>query len=199
MERHPQQATMGALDPSRHGPEAAAPHVALLRQAMDLIADLDDDVYAATSSIAPGGGIGAHLRHCLDFYDCFLRGAPLGFIDYTARGRDRATSTDRDVALGRMARILLALERIPRGLQSVGVRPEEAEEGVWIPSTVARELEFVRTHTVHHFALIAILLRAAGIETDPSFGVAPSTLRARSQTAATHAVPSGSAERCPAS
>jgi hypothetical protein len=35
------------------------------------------------------------------------------------------------------------------------------------------------SHAVHHFALIAMILRAHGIDVDPKFGVAPSTLRDR--------------------
>jgi len=165
--------------------DPVAPHMRLLRQGMDLLAGLDDDVYAAMFPIAPRGGIGGHIRHCLDFYDCFLRGAPLGFVDYTARGRDPETAVRREVAIGRMARLLLDLERLPRPFQIVGVRPEESgDDQDWIPSTVARELEFLRTHTVHHFALIAMLLRSAGIETEDSFGVAPSTLRGQPRAAA---------------
>lgn len=186
MDRHTAQATAGTLSTaSRIATDPVEPHARLIRQGMDLLAGIDDDVYAAKLPIAPRGGIGGHIRHCLDFYDCFLRGAPLGFVDYTARGRDAATATSREVALGRMARILLDLERLPRPFQIVGVRPEESrDDQEWIPSTVARELEFLRTHTVHHFALIAILLRSAGIETEASFGVAPSTLCAEPRAAA---------------
>ena len=62
------------------------------------------------------------------------------------------------------------------------VRMEDAPEGcpaAWMPSSVARELQAVRSHTIHHFALIAMTLRAWGIEVDSTFGVAPSTLRYR--------------------
>ena len=42
-----------------------------------------------------------------------------------------------------------------------------------------RELLFLISHTVHHFALIAFMLRSFGIEPGDKFGVAPSTLRYR--------------------
>ena len=31
----------------------------------------------------------------------------------------------------------------------------EIESGNWLPSSIAREVEFVHSHTVHHHALIA--------------------------------------------
>jgi hypothetical protein len=40
---------------------------------------------------------------------------------------------------------------------------------------MARELGMLLSHTVHHYALIAMLLRARGIEPPADFGVAPST------------------------
>jgi hypothetical protein len=43
-------------------------------------------------------------------------------------------------------------------------------------STVARELQFLLSHTVHHYALIALILRLQGFEPGEEFGVAPSTL-----------------------
>jgi hypothetical protein len=44
-------------------------------------------------------------------------------------------------------------------------------------SSVSRELQVLSSHTIHHFALIAMTLRAHGVDLDPEFGMAPSTLR----------------------
>ena len=48
---------------------------------------------------------------------------------------------------------------------------------VWSRSSVLRELDFLRSHTVHHYSLIAMLLRLHEIDPGAEFGVAPSTLR----------------------
>jgi hypothetical protein len=37
-------------------------------------------------------------------------------------------------------------------------------------------LQFLCSHTVHHFALIKLLLDGTGVDLAPEFGVAPSTL-----------------------
>ena len=46
------------------------------------------------------------------------------------------------------------------------------EEGVRLLERLDDEL-----HTIHHFSLMAILLRFEGIEPGEEFGVAPATLR----------------------
>ena len=51
------------------------------------------------------------------------------------------------------------------------------EESTVSPSTIERELKFLVSHTVHHYAIIALQLRHQGVEPGPEFGVAPSTLR----------------------
>jgi len=40
-------------------------------------------------------------------------------------------------------------------------------------------LQALSSHTIHHFALIAVTLRLHGIQVDPNFGMSPSTLRYR--------------------
>ncbi|MBP6670575.1 MAG: hypothetical protein KA180_14065, partial [Gemmatimonadales bacterium] len=49
----------------------------------------------------------------------------------------------------------------------------------WSDSSVKRELQFLVSHTVHHYALIKELLRREGFDPGAEFGVAPSTLQAR--------------------
>ena len=51
------------------------------------------------------------------------------------------------------------------------------EEQQWSRSTLRRELQFLLSHTIHHFALIGLLLSFHGVEPGEEFGVAPSTLK----------------------
>jgi uncharacterized damage-inducible protein DinB len=44
-----------------------------------------------------------------------------------------------------------------------------------VRSSVGRELAFVVSHTIHHCAVIALLLRDLGVAVPPRFGYAPST------------------------
>ena len=165
--------------------------LALLRQAVTLLEGLPDSLYTCTTSFTPGGTVGRHIRHCLDFFELFFDGLPAGRIDYAARRRNPAVESSRSVALTGLAELEQRLATHD-GLdlrRSILVRPEDDESdprdpGAWFRSSIGRELRFLASHTVHHFALIAVLLRFLGHQIDSEFGVAPSTLRHRKLDAA---------------
>ena len=68
------------------GDEIIDTNRALLRDSIDLLERLPADVYA-TPHLEGASSIGAHIRHVLEHYDCFLVGLQRGAIDYTARAR----------------------------------------------------------------------------------------------------------------
>lgn len=152
----------------------------LLEDGVRLLEQLDDEVYAKTSVLSPRGSVGGHLRHCIDFYKSFLNGLESGRIDYNCRQRDSFIETDRRHAIDEIRRLIAELReilpifRIAPILISIEDNPYHES---WCGSSVVRELEFLRSHTIHHFSLMAILLRFEGIEPGEEFGVAPSTLR----------------------
>jgi hypothetical protein len=47
---------------------------------------------------------------------------------------------------------------------------------VSITSTVDRELMALITHSIHHLAIIALIVKSYGYEMDDDFGKAPSTI-----------------------
>ena len=157
-------------------------NVALLTQGADLLERIDDAQYLRSDPLSPGGGISLHMRHCLEFYACFLRGLPKGRIDYVRRERGGAIERSRVAGLREVRATIAALERLEGAaiVPALAVRAEECADDVeedWTSSTAAREMQFLASHTTHHFAVVAILLRSAGIEPPAEFGVAPSTLR----------------------
>jgi len=163
----------------------AADNIGFLEQGIRLIERLDD----ASFTRAPGGpfrgGVGPQFRHCLDLYDCFLRGLDDGRVDYAARERDNRVESDRERAGESARRIIELLSRLDASrLQSgLAVRSEIEPGGrpvEWNASSVGRELQFLLSHTIHHYALIGAMLTQQGIELAgdlADFGVAPSTLR----------------------
>jgi hypothetical protein len=155
--------------------------VRVLEQALALLERLDDRLYSGTAGLPVRSGVGSHLRHCLDFYQSFLEGARAGVVDYNRRERDELVARDRACAAVRVEIVienLLALTDLD-GDAPLLVSPEDTEPGAagaWCASTIARELQFLLSHTVHHYALIALILRLQGFEPGEEFGVAPSTL-----------------------
>jgi hypothetical protein len=159
-----------------------AANIRWLRQALRLLERLDDTVYfAAAPGFAPHRA-GSHLRHVVEFYQCFLEALDSSHIDYDARRRDEAMERSRDAASMAIRSVIRALET-RRGLEEriVWVRMEDAKatgmRDSFMESSISRELQLLSSHTVHHFALIAVTLRAHGIQMEPDFGMAPSTLR----------------------
>jgi hypothetical protein len=154
-----------------------AANLHILQQGEALLRRLGDDVYTRCLPAVFGSSIGAHIRHNLDHYACFLNDLPAGSIDYTARPRDAHAETECAVALAEIARIGEAFAALELNGGALRVRSESNPHGTPAPSSMARELEFLLSHTVHHYAIVAILCRLQGVDIDSGFGVAPSTLR----------------------
>ncbi len=162
----------------------ARQNIHFLEQGLDLLAAVTDSQFADKGLFGQASA-GAHLRHVLDAYRCFLMGLDSALVDYDARERDRRIETDRDVAAGAIAHLIDRLSGLPEDVleRELKVQVDTAawEQGktLWTRSTAARELQFLLSHTVHHYALIALILRGHGYDPGPEFGVAPSTLEYR--------------------
>jgi uncharacterized damage-inducible protein DinB len=158
-------------------------NVCWLRQVAALLDRISDTAYTASPGNLAPHRAGSHLRHILEFYECFLAGLPGSRIDYDARRRDLSLESTRKAAQERIRSIMDRLECEPslRTDSVVWVRIEDSSEaGIrepFIISSIGRELQALSSHTIHHFALIAIVLRSLGIPVDPELGMAPSTLR----------------------
>jgi len=157
-------------------------NVAFLRQGAALIEKLTDEQYANAPRNFERGGVGAHFRHILDHYDCFLDGLGRGRIDYDARHRDPRVEHDRGFVLSKLEALCESIATLDASAASVSVEAtllcgEPAGSApTWSATSVTRELQFLASHTVHHYAVIAAMLRPQGIEPGIDFGVAPSTL-----------------------
>ena len=126
--------------------------------------------------------MGAHIRHILDRFLCFLAGLPEASIDYDARKRDKSIENNLDAAtfaLASVARRIESLDMLNTLGTSISVRESVHHLGpsVAMPSTVGRELMGLVTHSIHHLAIIALIVKSYGYEIDSDFGKAPSTIR----------------------
>ncbi len=151
-----------------------------LEQAIELLGRLPERAYVRIGE-RHARTVGPHLRHVLDHYAAFSAGLPGLRVDYDARQREPRLESDLTFAAARMREIIGELVLVEEELMDlpIEVRLEaggsEAEQ--WSHSTVRRELQFLLSHTVHHFALIAVLLERFEISVPEDFGVAPSTLK----------------------
>src|SRR3954470_3332764 len=104
-------------------------NVRWLRQALRLLERLSDNAYSTTPRGVAPHRAGAHLRHVLEFYQCFLEAISLSHIDYDARRRDEAVERSRHAAAASVRSIIRSLETCPdlRGERIIWVRMEDAE------------------------------------------------------------------------
>ena len=153
----------------------------VLGQALDLVDGMDIATYTAAAPDAGLASVGEHLRHALDLYRVFLDGVADGRVDYELRERDPCIEQDPAVGVACAREVLRGLAALDDGDAELQVRSDsvalDGEEQPFARSTVERELQFLMSHAIHHFALIAANLRLQGHEPAAGFGIAPSTLR----------------------
>lgn len=180
---------------SNKNTDLVATNIAWLQQALELIGRMDEASFASAPKTLAGYRVGSHLRHILEFYECFLSGIEWLRIDYDARRRDETVENSRFAASERIRLLIRRLEHDPRLDEdtAVLVRIEDAagrSGDPWLMSSIGRELQALSSHTIHHFALIAVTLAAHGVAVDPDFGMSSSTIRFNTARAAAAAAPS---------
>ena len=149
-----------------------------LERLRELLVTIPGDSYHV-SQAKQSGSVGAHVRHCLDHAHALLSCSPGGELTYDSRLRGTAVETDVRAALGEIKRLHLALSDLdpvcldqPLTLRSMMRRNGES---VFVKTTLGRELAFVVQHTIHHCAIIGLLLDQVGVAVPRQFGYAPST------------------------
>lgn len=151
---------------------------AQLRALGSIVENMPDDLFTAKGGRA-SGSIGEHVRHSLDHARALLSLGDGEELTYDARLRGTPVETSAGVAAQAIlgtCRDLDALTAVPLDRPIRLCLIEEAGRSApEVMSTLGRELAFVVQHTIHHCALIALLLERRGIPTPARFGYAPST------------------------
>ena len=168
---------LATVEPAGHPADALRDR---LDELMRLVMTLPVGVYAARTTGA-SGAIGGHVRHILDHVAALAAAPPATVLSYDGRVRGTTIETDPGAAVREMMRLDAALERwsdrpldAPIAVAAI-VSPDGRTVTGW--SSFGRELAFVLSHTIHHQAIVALLLESQGYRlVDDRFGVAPSTL-----------------------
>jgi uncharacterized damage-inducible protein DinB len=153
----------------------------LLDELESLLTEVESNVYCARFATEVSGSIGEHVRHCLDHISALLAADPSTMLSYDRRQRGTTVETDAAEAVRQILRLKRGIEAwSTRSLDetirvSSMISPSGAVVTGW--STLARELAFVVSHTIHHQAIIGVLLAIHGTAVPDRFGHSPSTPR----------------------
>lgn len=157
-------------------------NIFFLEQGIELLESVSDELYTSNNGMYTKSGIGIHFRHIIEHYFSLIH-CEDGLIDYDARERDLHLENDRSFMISSMKQVIGNLKNLEeeRLLQEeILVRSNEGINEKKAPlskSTRRRELQFLISHTVHHYALIGLILKTMGFNPKDDFGVAPSTLK----------------------
>ena len=102
-------------------------------------------------------------------------------MDYDCRVRDSRLERELPLAKAILQGVVTDLAEIePADLdRDLQVKMDCGGESEWASSSVRRELQFLLSHTVHHYAIIGMICRMQEHAVPQDFGVAPSTLKYR--------------------
>ncbi|MBL0953363.1 MAG: DinB family protein [Leptospira sp.] len=154
----------------------------LLQQGITLLASLSDRLYLQKQNNSESS-VGEHIRHVIEHYQMFLEGIQIGHIDYDKRKRDLSLEVDRILAINRLQELFTFFETkyLPLGQVLISQNYNPDAPTPIVTSTIERELLFLVSHTVHHYAIIALVLKDEEGVIPPYFGYSPATLYAKLQ------------------
>lgn len=123
---------------------------------------------------------GSHMRHIIDHYQALMTGFDTKKVDYDYRLRGGDIESCPNAAINKIAEIALWIGQLsshdfdePLLLSSeVSIKSKNVQT---VNTSLARELIFVSSHAVHHYAMISQISFAQKAKFDKSFGLAPST------------------------
>jgi hypothetical protein len=123
---------------------------------------------------------GPHLRHVIEHFEALVLELRRGRVEYDQRPRDRELERRPGLARQRLLALQQALSAVgeapdlPLRVRGLGGTGGEFEFDV--PSSFGRELVFLASHAIHHFALLLPYCQQHGIAVGADFGKAPSTV-----------------------
>ncbi|MBX9736263.1 MAG: DinB family protein [Phycisphaerales bacterium] len=173
--------------PATHHPrtspvvELASAINVVLRELHAMLGAISDEKYTQPSSAQfMRATIGGHMRHSIDHLAALVDGLIVGVVAYDRRARGTPIETDRNAAATELARLATAFEALsdadPARPLTVEVMATRAGAFQAVTSTLARELAFVLSHTVHHQATLRGMVVACGVTVPDNFGFANATI-----------------------
>ncbi|MGQ8366151.1 DinB family protein [Glaciecola sp. 1036] len=153
----------------------------IVQQAIDLLDGIAVKDYQSAIQPHFPSSIGAHMRHIIDHFLALKAGFVSRHVDYNKRHRKNQTEQFPLAAIESLESVLHWLDSLTEQdrQQVISVTCEidiSHTKSGHCQSTLERELIFVTSHAIHHFALIRIMCEMLHKKLPEFFGYAPATI-----------------------
>jgi uncharacterized damage-inducible protein DinB len=155
----------------------------LLMQALTLVQRLQKE---AKPPFGFSQAVGPHMRHIMEHYMALIDviDGVSEVIAYDARERDVLLQNVPDMAAAKLQKLIATLLQLRLAkswhldtpLRTTLKTGAVGEFEMSVNTSLGRELLFLSSHTVHHFALLHHYAQQAGVDMGADFGKAPATL-----------------------
>jgi len=150
-------------------------NIEALNEGIELISVLEPGQYTKGFKPAFQSTIGAHFRHVVEHYRCFFKQMPDGVFCYDERDREQILECEADYTIVAINKIISEFaEMSDEAFDQTYTIMDEQSSGP-IETNLRRELLFLQSHTIHHYAIIAAMTRSFGNQPQDDFGVAIAT------------------------
>jgi uncharacterized damage-inducible protein DinB len=157
-------------------------YVDVIEQAISLLDDISLADYQEILAPHFSSSIGAHIRHIVDHFLALKHAGTSGEVNYNKRNRHGDVEQFPHSAIVTCESITSWLQETCNN-QSLNQRvlvttdiDISRTKATTCESTLERELIFVASHAIHHYALIRIIRNMQGKDLPEFFSYAPSTI-----------------------
>ena len=152
-------------------------NVETLQRLRVVLGSIDQSLYTHVN-VKGKASVGQHVRHTLEFYQCLFQGGKS--VNYDERKRNILIESSAHHAIVTIDSIIRNLEDVTKDF-AITLKAEMlsvSEQSLLVGSSLSRELIYVLEHSIHHMAVIRILIKdeEPSFVFEDSFGVAYSTL-----------------------
>ena len=146
-----------------------------LKEGVALINALQPGQYVKGFKPAFQSTIGAHFRHVVEHYRCFFKQMPDGVFCYDSRDREQTLECEADYTIHAINEIINQFADVSDQAFVQPYKIIDEQSPAPVETNLHRELLFLQSHTLHHYAIIAAMTRSFGVVPDQDFGVAIAT------------------------
>jgi uncharacterized damage-inducible protein DinB len=157
-------------------------YVNVIKQAISLLDDISLADYQEVLAPYFSSSIGTHVRHIVDHFLALKQASTRGEINYNKRNRQGDVEQFPKSAIAECESISAWLHEtcssdlLNQRVQVIADIEMNHTKSRACESTLERELVFVASHAIHHYALIRIIRNMQGKALPEFFGYAPATV-----------------------